>query len=523
MQRKEVKKEVKPAVAPETFGTYLAYLLADREVEPAELAKAIHVVPSYVKKWLSGGRTPGVATKHIEKIASYLQLSDEERDRLERAQVRTLRDASSKRPTAPQHRSGGPFAKRRPDSAPPADPRVRESAGWFPPQLRIVRGGVELNAAVLDVLEDLDAPSAGDDIITFTMHATASDDTLDPAIYQRYPVAIRRALGLGWRVRELWRLDDDTQRTAKLAAHLLDLIGAGRYEPRYYTRYGAQSPLQELVVVPGRATFQLIATESIRLVDTAIVATGDAAMAALRDHGELLARQTTPVFERYPVARRSAFVKVLAESEALPGGRTMVKHGLTVYTEPEAWSRPDSHWARRMARMGADVDAMVAVRKRRLETFRRNVRLFPYRDICPVSAIREMVDQGGYSRDDARGGYEAAGMDVRAEHLRSAIDVLETCEKYSLALVDDHEAARFGIRPDTWWAVVGATRAMLNVRTPDGHGGFTDADLDVTQPTIAAGFARHFDAVWEGIAPLHRDKAYIIGWLRQQLAQVEAR
>lgn len=509
------------AVAMESFGRSLKRLLDEREVQPAELARAVNVDRSYVSKWLRDVRTPRLTTSHIERIAAYLKLSDEERERLERAQVETLRSAAPKRAPAPKHDPGRPVAKERLGSSAPTDTLAGRIANW-PEQARIIRGLPALHAAVLEVLEGLDAPATDDDTITFTLHATASAEASTPAILKRYPAAIRRALGLGWQVRELWRLDDDARRTATLAAHLLDLVGAGRYEPHYYTRYGTHGLPYELIVVPGRASFQLIATESIRAVDSAILATDGAGMAALRDHAEVLARQTAPVFERYPIASRAAFAEVLAATEALPGGRRMVKHGLTVYTEPEGWSRRDSHWARRMARMGADVDALIAVRKRRLEAFRRNVRLFPYRDICPVSALQQMVEQGAYMRDDAPEGYDPADRATRGEHLRSAIESLETCDNYSLALVDDHEAARFGIRPDSYWAVVGETRAMLNIRAPDASGRLVDADVDVTEPTIAAGFARHFDAIWERIAPRHRDKAHVIGWLRQQLAQLDA-
>lgn len=504
----------------DSFGRTLQRLLEERGVRPAELAREINVDRSLVRKWRRDARTPGVTTPHVERIAAYLKLSDEERRSLEQAQVATLRSRQQRAP-APKPGAGRPGATKRPRSHARTPPPGEGTAEW-PEHARIITGLPALHAAVLEVLEGLDAPSTGDDTITFTLHAKASAEASAPAILKRYPAAIRRALGLGWRVRELWRLDDDARRTATLVAHLLDLVDAGRFEPHYYTRYGAQEAPYELVIVPGRASFQLIATKSIRAVDTAILVTDGAGMAMLRDHAELLSQQTAPVFEWYPIARRAEFAEVLAATETLPGGRSMVKYGLTVYTEPEAWSRPDSHWARRMARMGADVDAMVAVRKRRLDAFRRNVRLFPYRDICPLSALRQMVERGAYVRDDAPEGYDPADLAVRIEHLRSAIAALETYDNYSLALVDDHEAARFGIRPDTYWAVVGETRAMLNVRAPDAHGRLVDADADVTEPTIAAGFAHHFDSLWERIARQYRDKAYVVKSLRQQLAQLEA-
>lgn len=505
----------------ESFGECLRNLLDKKKVASGELAKEINVDPAQISRWMHDTRTPSLGSTYVERIAEELSLSPAERKRLSDAQVETL-----KRPPAGRRRTGGML-----DAA--AMPK-RGGGGQSAPGERTATkpqwptagttGYPEAGLPVLEALQNLGEPLQGDDTITITFQATAAPESPDPTMWKPYREALHRALRQGWRLRELWRLNDDPARSATFAAHMLDMASLGsRYDPYFFTRYGTLDVPYELVIIPGQAAFQIVATTSIRSVDTiAIMATGEA-MRPLREHAELLARQTAPVFARYPIARRAAFAEVLAEAEAMPGGRMMVKHGLTVYTEPEAWSHPDSHWARRMARMGTDANAMIATRKRRLEAFRQNVRLFPYRDICPESAIRELVEQGAYTRDDAPEGYDAAGEDVRAEHLRSAIEVLETFDKYSLALINDHEAARIGIRPDTWWAVVGATRAMLDVRMPDGHGGFTDIDLDITEPMIAAGFARHFENIWERIGSLHRDKAHVIRRLRQQLAQLDAR
>lgn len=483
------------------------------------MARAIDIDPAQVSRWLRDVRTPSLDSEYVERIADALGLSPAERGRIADAQVQTL-----KKPPAGRARAGGELGAattRKRSAGAGAKPGERTAANLrWPTAGRL--GYPAAGSPVLKALRDVGEPRPDDDTITITYQASATPEPSDPGMWSPYREALHQALRRGWRLRELWRLNDEPARSARFAAQMLDMVGMGRYEPRFFTRYGTLDAPYELMIVPGRAAFHIVATASSRSVDTIAVMATDVAMQPLRAHAELLARQTTPVFEWYPIARRAEFARVLAATEALPGGRSMVKYGLTVYTEPEAWSHPDSHWARRMARMGADVDAMVAVRKRRLEAFRRNVRLFPYRDICPMSALRQLVEQGAYVRDDAPEGYDPAAVAVRIEHLRSAIAVLETYDNYSLALVDDHEAARFGIRPETYWSVVGETRAMLNVRAPDAHGRLVDADADVTEPAIAAGFARHFDSLWERIAPRFRDKAYVLNSLRQQLAQLEA-
>jgi transcriptional regulator with XRE-family HTH domain len=75
----------------EAFGSCLRELLRARRWTAVDLAARLHVDPSLVRRWLRGDRVPALGSRHVERIAAALELTDGERRRLEATQIARLR------------------------------------------------------------------------------------------------------------------------------------------------------------------------------------------------------------------------------------------------------------------------------------------------------------------------------------------------------------------------------------------------------------------------------------------------
>jgi transcriptional regulator with XRE-family HTH domain len=86
----------------EAFGSSLRALLQARGRTAVDLAESLHVDPSLVRRWLRGERVPALGSRHVERIAAALGLSDVDRRRLESAQIARLRVVGERgRPASP--------------------------------------------------------------------------------------------------------------------------------------------------------------------------------------------------------------------------------------------------------------------------------------------------------------------------------------------------------------------------------------------------------------------------------------
>lgn len=59
-------------IQKETFGVQLKELLTIRGWSAAQLAKALNIDASYVRRWIRGNRTPALNSNYVDQIADAL-------------------------------------------------------------------------------------------------------------------------------------------------------------------------------------------------------------------------------------------------------------------------------------------------------------------------------------------------------------------------------------------------------------------------------------------------------------------
>jgi hypothetical protein len=533
----------------EPFDACLSRLLELKRSSARTLAEKLEVDVSLVHKWMRGERTPRFGSRHVERIGEALGLDAVERAQLVLSHTSTLRAAQTRSRTQDRPKKSVPkrvatliarIVGQREESV------IAETAsgrGTQPPQLPKEGAIVEpqtVYEAVIDFIGSVPRTRTADRAIFMTFHSEGisegigagdADDSDHGAQWQQ---AVREALRRGWRVEHVWRLTRDARRTAFLVATTLDLLGAGDYQPLYTSGAAAPSPPYDLVIRPDAALL-LLATRNARNVDGGILTRDPKQIQLLSGHYAQLRAQAKPLLQSY---RRDnpQFGAVVVESETRFPGRSLVKYGLSFYTEPEEWSHPASRWAQRMTYPEADVESFSLHRWARLAAFRDHVRTHLYRDICPKRAIERLAQEGRYSRYTERHAgtmgkgksgkmgkqepQEVASVEERRQHLHSAIALLEAHDNFQIALLDADEEKALGVQMGTYWEVVGADRVLINARTLDAHAEPMDIEIAIDEPTTVAGCLAHFDQLWERIMPRNRDKDYVIWWLERQLESV---
>lgn len=498
------------------FGICLSRQLKLKGWSVRELADALDTHSSLVYRWLRGARTPALNSLYIERIAALLSLTPVERQELERCQAEALR-AARPRNVVPRARrvSVEPLIRHTPVAATAQGESHRLPSAW--PHEGVIRGRTPVLDAALEVIERAPDPvtlglggKAGTILVT-SQEDTAGEDQ-DAEYGLRWQQALRGAMARGWRVRHLWRLNRNVQRSVGLVRSMLDLLGSGRYTPYFFTRYETLTPPYDLLIVPGVAALHILAADNPRALDAAVLTRQPERIALLAAHARQLERQTRPLLRAFPASETASFIDVLAESEERFGGRDFVKYGLSLITEPADWSRLDSPWASRMDRPDLDLATLIAHRRRCTAAFVANVSTHPYRDICPMRAVRRLAREGIYPHSA-----HPAPPEARREHLENVIRLLRTHENYQLALADPAEEEAARISPETMWEVTGNTRALVNTRTLDTNGQVAEMDLLIDESTIVAAFHHHFEQTWERIAPRNKEKAHVIDWLSRQI------
>jgi len=98
---------------------------------------------------------------------------------------------------------------------------------------------------------------------------------------------------------------------------------------------------------------------------------------------------------------------------------------------------------------------------------------------------------------------------------KNTITLLNDYDNYKLALIDDEEQTAFF---QGQWLVKGEEGVFIETWCSDG----TEADLIITEPTIARVFQAYAKELWERIKEDHRNKRKVIKWLEYQQARIPA-
>src|SRR5579862_673185 len=203
------------------FGDALGKLFEARpEWNAAKLAKALAIDASLVRRWLRNERIPPLKSDYVRKITDVLKLSGGERRTLEEAQIasyhaRARGTLKARRNATTQGvadllntLAGGILAASTSDeSQPPAPVKL-------PPNGAPISGVQEIVQAAIDLLQracEQEEPST----IYWTFQS-ARDATEEAQMVEAWRVAIRQALGRGWQMEHVVRLDDNIDRSLSL-------------------------------------------------------------------------------------------------------------------------------------------------------------------------------------------------------------------------------------------------------------------------------------------------------------------
>lgn len=281
---------------PETFGAVLRDLMGNMPVRA--LADAINVDQSLIYRWLRNNRVPRLGTEHAARIAVALRLDAPARNRLRQAQIATLSAprASKPDPSRRDRDSGAAVDHLLERSADPSPPPIAAAHKWRPPAIgrdRVaLKGSAEVISAAIELVGSAPKPAASQAAILLSMQGGKLFAGVEGEreLHAAWQQTLRGALARGWEVVQLWRLDRDVGRTLSLVGEMLQLVGSGRYHPRYFERYGLLRPPYDLIIVPPGAALLIFSTEDAGAGDAAVVLTDEAQVSLL----ERLSRSSTP-------------------------------------------------------------------------------------------------------------------------------------------------------------------------------------------------------------------------------------
>jgi hypothetical protein len=499
-------------------------LLRERGCSGARLATLLGIDAALVYRWLRNEAVPKLDTAYCDEIGHQLHLTQAELRALKEAQVVSLSRPPERRP---KPGSGSAAVERLLRRAAPHQLPLENHSGK-PPALQplsqkpstIIWGRPALLETIISVLEQLPAPARLQNpmvLCSFQGKEDAFDDF--PDLQERYVQTLQRLLQGGWQVCHLWRIDQDPVRSISLVEKMLKVLGTGRYFPSYLSLYGTLAPPYDLLVIPKQAALLCFATQNPRHTDAGLLTRDPEQIELLHTHFDQLLAQSQPLVGTYTSAERDRIWETYTEAESHPGGRDAIKDGLTFLTEPPLWYQPDSPILQALGLSQPARNHIVAIQRRRLDAFYTHVRTFPYRDICPRRAVEQMASDGVTNRNDRLFGLQLA-REYRREQLEYTLFLLKTYEQYHLALIDEEEEQT--IPTEMFWEVAGASAVMMNSWSTDRHGKDVMVDVVIREPTITQAFSQYFAEAWDSIAPAHKDKREVIGWLEQQLGRLTA-
>jgi hypothetical protein len=514
-----------------SFGAYLADLLAQRDMTPRALAGLLSLDLSLVYKWLRSERTPRFNSGHADHIAEALHLTPIERRALYASQMRSLRarPAQRSRLMPRTHFASAPIESLVAHGASALAGRAPLARHGKSSEMTQVEGAVRGPQAALEAAIEIlaTAPSLrsldDDDTILLTWQGEGALDPFDPPFGLAWTQALRGALARGWRARQIWRLNRDVSRSATLVKSMLDLLGAGAYEPLFVPKHETLQAPYDLLIVPNHAAVLFFATADSAAVDSALVTRDTQQIALFSAHFELLRKHAQPVLEAYTSAQATLFDEVLTQSEIRVPGRYFVKYTPSLMTEPAEWISKDSFWAERMrdlGRTGPALTALIEHQRERLMALLAHAESTEYRDICTMQAIEDIARHGWYLRNATYRPVKSAPVAERREHLTNAIKVLRRYDHYQLALLDKREEDELKVTRETFWEILGGQRALINARSLDAEDQPIDLNITLDEPSIVAAFVDYFESLWRRIDPEHRDKDFVIARLEEQLLAI---
>lgn len=551
-----------------------------QRVRAVDLATALGVDQSLVAHWLRGTRVPSLRANYLASIAAFLHLEPEEREQLEaaynqdvlsRAERQADGRAVAERGSSTNPLPGVAAVPSRSTSLPasaytsvqkltrlPIKGEFASVAVELPEDLRsavfptapyVIRGVEAGTRMVIQMVAKAGqrAPLEGQAIYITYFGAESMLPTAEVKESWWYRAALRGALQRGWDVYHLIRLNDDLSRSIDIVEAMQWYLGTGgtagggTYKPYYFT----DNPHQTLpvpygpVIVPGIGALLGLATTQADHLDAGLFlpddhngdhaegTTGRAHVKLLLDHVRQFLETRgllSPLLIAYPNDDPSrtgseAFDDAISRAEQRPGGRMLVKGGLSHITRPASYYAAGSNWLE--GRTPEEQARSVGNYRLRQAGFRQHVLWYPYRDLITKSGIRTLIEQGKYARDDQDLKVMKRRADVKEvwDHLTNVIDMLRSHSNYEIALLDEDEEP--GMIESFWEAIGDHTVLLESWRPTDSGTEEEEVDVEITEPSIVRAFQAYGQLLWNKVRPANRHKPTVIAWFEARVRELE--
>lgn len=197
------------------------------------------------------------------------------------------------------------------------------------------------------------------------------------------------------------------------------------------------------------------------------------------------------------------------EIEDNPGKCFLIKNSLGATTLPyEVYER---HVLKGVDPFNKNVEEVLSVFRERQENFRDKISIYEYYSIYRKDSIERFVSCGThpfenrYSKDDI------------IDHIKNVIYLLETYEKYNIALITESQHSKFN-NLNCFIKEYQATVVYFDkVYLPKAYEDPKNFIAFISDQIVVNSFQSYFMNIWFKIEPEYRDKQSVIKWFKDQL------
>jgi hypothetical protein len=325
-----------------------------------------------------------------------------------------------------------------------------------------------------------------------------------PELYHEWQYAIVRALSKGWSVRHLCRLNKNVQRSLRLVNQILDWTNySGAYSLYYFDKYGIDFPPYEIILVNGKGAILGFAADNYKEIDAGLYLDEAEAVHMIERYVGQMFLNVEPLIK---ILNQEEYFELNPAKDRKSGNHLLSMQDLSFLTVPYPLME-------KYLRISIPNEEERAIHLKRiadtLQSFHRDIKHYKMRHIYPMRAFEALVTNGKYHNNVF---YRPTGEDVR-EHLLHLLELLNTYEKFEIALVDEN---KYKPLSKAQCDIKGDHTIVISVM-PKNEWDHKVELISITEGTIVNAFQQHFDDWWDRINPVHRDKAFVISWIKEKL------
>lgn len=524
------------------FGECLMGLLAARGWSAAKLAGLLGIDASYLRRWLRGERTPALHSSYVEQITNALcEGLDKEykksaraalqefiekagaqidvsihasvQELLQNAQIHSLSlDSESRKVHKAQDgpRHSAELLKNFGRNA-ASYTAIKDDQSKSFTMLKIpkaIQGREAFLKSAISMLkqalaEESISAEGGELLMTFQSERDYFDGYSD--LQHHWNQTIIQALAKGWTVKHVCRLTKNVERSFRLVNQIMDWTNYnGSYSLYYFNKYGVNNPPIEMILIKGKAALLGVAAGHHREVGAGLYVSGSEAY-VLEQYAEQLFEEAEPLLK---FLNPEEYFELNPEKDRKGGNQLLYMQDLSFLTLPYDVMDKYLHISipneqERSVHLNRIADS--------LQFFYRDIQQYKMQHIYPMRVIEQLVQQRAYAANY----YFRPSVEDIVGHIEHLIELLQTYDKFEIALVDENQS---DLLNHAEWDIKGNHTLTIGIM-PRLESDTRVELLAITEGTLISAFQLHFEQLWERINPIHRDKAFIIAWLRERLEQ----